>query len=481
MKELRLKAFGLLLAATLVLSLTGCKAEQPEASPEENAGTAISFLDDEGCEIALDKPAERIISLYSAHTENLYSLGAEDRLLGGHTTCIYPAEAAETAVYDYKGDPEYIISAEPDVVIIRPHISRSTPEAISALRNAGITVVSLYPETLEDFPEYIEKLALLTGTQEKAEELLSDFEADLKAIHELTAAVGDKQTVFFESTEENIRTAAEGSMPAIAIELAGGINLADGAKPMTEGSSIAEFGAEKVLELGDEIDVYVSQRGAMNSGGDLAAISQRPGYDTIKAVSDGRVFVINEKLISSPTFRYYKGVHELARFMYPELMDDVSKYDTEAIATRTDFANIIVQSLHLPIYVPSSSKYYQTEHDTHTYGLFEDLHWSDRDFDYIETAVNSGIISWREGENGEEYFDSEKSVTREELAKAVFIAGDFSAKDTNTEIADIAACENGKIVQILVDSGVFSLSGGRFEPKREVSCADIITALAFVK
>lgn len=88
------------------------------------------------------------------------------------------------------------------------------------------------------------------------------------------------------------------------------------------------------MALADEIDVYVSQRGAMNAGGNIHSILIRPGYNTIKAVKDGRVYIINEKLISSPTFRFYKGVRELARYLYPDLMDDISAYQNDEAATK---------------------------------------------------------------------------------------------------------------------------------------------------
>ncbi len=466
--------------AAFSLALVGCSETKNTFVPEKSEG-AISFVDDEGQIISLDKPAERIISFYSAHTENLYSLGAGEQVLGGHTTCVYPVEAEEKAIYDYKGDPEIVIAAEPDVVIIRPHISRSTPEFIEALKSAGITVVSLYPESMEVFPEYIKKLAMLTGTEVTARKLLEQFDADIAAIHELTSRLSDKQTVFFESTEDNVRTAAKGSMPALAIEYAGGINIAQGAEPIKKGSSIAEYGAEKVLENGDKIDIYISQRGAMNAGADLSSITERPGLDTVKAVKEGKVFVIDEKLISSPTFRFYKGVREIARFMYPQLMDDASAYQSDSLATRIDFANMLVRYLHLPIYVPGSSKHYLTENNTHLYGHFEDVHWTDADFDYIETAVNAGYIGWREGKDGLEYFDGDQHVSRQELANAVFYAGRFEAKDANITIGDIDRCENGSIVQILVDNGVFELSDGRFEPLRELSCAEIMAALKFIK
>lgn len=472
---------GLSLIALLLAGCAGPAGQQDAGLPPETApAAAISFVDDDGVEINLDAPATRIISLYSAHTENLYELGAGEYVIGGHTTCVYPPEAAATATFDYNGDPEYVIAAEPDLVLIRPFISRKAPDYVAELKKAGITVVSLYPENYDDFPDYIAKLALLTGTEDTAEQKLAAFYHSIDAIQEITARATEKQTVFFESTEVNIRTVSEGSMPDRAIEFAGGLNLAEGAAPMTEGSSIAEFGEERVLEHAEEIDVYISQRGAMNAGGNLISIGERAGYETIKAVREGRVYLINEKLISSPTFRYYKGIREVARFLYPELMDDTAAYQNDQLATRTDFANMVVKSLHIPIYIPSSSKYYQTEQTGHTYGLFADVHWDDDDFDYIETAVYSGYVEWQPGEDGKEYFHPDGQVTREELARAVFIMGDFSAAERHTAIGDLEACDKPRLVQILVDNGVFALSDGYFEPERPVTNQEILDALALV-
>jgi iron complex transport system substrate-binding protein len=53
----------------------------------------------------------------------------------------------------------------------------------------------------------------------------------------------------------------------------------------------------------------------MNRG--RIAPEKRPGYGTIKAIQDKRVLYIDEKLVSSPTFRYLEGVQEIARFLYP--------------------------------------------------------------------------------------------------------------------------------------------------------------------
>lgn len=483
MKTSKTRYPALLLTILLLLSaLSGCASggqAAPSAQPVQAAPKAIQFTDDDGREIALDAPCSRIISLYSAHTENLYALGAGDRLIGGADTSIYPPETRLLPIFDYDADPETVIAADPDLVLIRPFITRRVPEFVQALESAGITVVSLYPERYEDFDAYIRKLALLTGTGDEAERQLALFHTRIDEITRLTGTAPERQTIFFESTETNLRTVTDDSMAARAIAFAGGVNIAEGAEPVEEGSSIASFGEERILELADRIDVYVSQRGAMNAGGNLHSILIRPGFDTIRAVKDGRVFVINEKLISSPTFRFYKGVRELARYLYPELLDDLSVYETDEPATKRDFANILVRELHIPIYVTSSSKYYETDTEGHIYGLFEDVTWQDEDFDTVETAAMGGYLPYTlEGDR--QLFEPEAPVTRDMLAKAVFLLGDFKQTERHTPIADLDQCAKANLVQILVDNGVFGLNGGKFEPQRTVSRNEIIRALSFV-
>lgn len=81
--------------------------------------------------------------------------------------------------------------------------------------------------------------------------------------------------------------------------MAGGLNVVEEAKPIAKGSTIAEYGIERLMLHSDEIDVYVTQRGGMNGGGSLISIPQREGFKAIKAVADGRILEINQKLISA--------------------------------------------------------------------------------------------------------------------------------------------------------------------------------------
>ena len=318
-----LKKIGVyILISVLILGLAGCSRPVETADIRENPDEAIiQITDDDGKLIEMEKPAERIISLYSAHTENLFSLGLEEQIIGVGKSDNYPEQVKEKKVFDYKSDPENVIVEKPDLVLVRPFISKSVPDFIEALEGAGITVVSLYPNKFEDFDEYIMKLAMLTGKTEEAQEMLKSFHEEIQQIHDMTKDIQPKIRVFFESTEKECRTVTKDSMVAKAIEFAGGVNIAADAQPVSETSSIASYGLEKVVEKGKEIDVYVAQKGVMNAKSSREAISARPGFSAIKAVKEGRIYVIDEKLVSSPTFRFRQGVEELAKMFYPGVFE----------------------------------------------------------------------------------------------------------------------------------------------------------------
>ena len=79
------RLISVITAAALMFGMCGCNVNR---DTKEESDALISFTDDDGRKIELDKPAERIISLYSAHTENLYYLDAQSTLIGGYKTWI---------------------------------------------------------------------------------------------------------------------------------------------------------------------------------------------------------------------------------------------------------------------------------------------------------------------------------------------------------------------------------------------------------
>ena len=297
---------------SLILCLLLCTltayAQTADEPVEENL--PIRFTDARGKEIVLEKPAERIISLYSAHTENLFALGAGDRLIGGSNSEVYPEEALLLPVYHYREDPEKVIAAMPDLVLVRPMIERVVPEYIEALERAGLTVASLYPDTAEEFDEYILTLARITDTVPQAELLLADRTERIAAIAQSIEGL-KPVNVFVETSASPLRTLTADALAAVNVTLAGGQSVAQDA-PENPGSSMVEYPIEKLIEKGEQIDVYVAQLGGMNKLVTLEDILTRSGYMAIRAVREGRILIIDEKLIASPTFRQLDGIELLA-------------------------------------------------------------------------------------------------------------------------------------------------------------------------
>lgn len=461
----------------IVISHTACSLETSKESLSKIIDSK-TFVDDIGRTFIVEKPYQKIVTLYSAHTENLFYLGVSDKIIGVSQTSIYPPEAAFLPRYDYRADPESLIAAEPDLVITRPFIDRNYPDYIKVIRSAGLNVVSLYPASNKDFEKYIQILAMLTGSQEQAEIQILKLKENIKEIEEKVKGVQNKPTVFFESTKTNYRTVTPDSNPAKAIEYAGGINIAGDVKPIENGSTIAPFGIEKLMINAQNIDVYVTQRGAMNSGGSLISIPQREGFKAIKAVKYDKILEINEKIISSPNFRYHKGVNEIARILHPEIMDDYSEYKNDKPLTREIYSIITVKFAHKPIFIPSSSHYYESKYYNHAYGLFEDVSWDYKYFDFIETAVTNSFIKGYKKENGTEYFNKKGFVNREDLAFTLYIMGDFKSRNDKFKINDLYECSNQKIVQKIVDSGIMKLDkSSNFNPKTVVTQKEAIEIL----
>lgn len=453
-----------------IFLISGCGADTPKSADKTTqTDSQVAFVDDDGNEIVVTKPAERIISLYSAHTENMCSLGLQDKIIGIGKADAYPPEILEKTVYDYRSDPEKLIAAEPDLVIIRPFVRRSAPDFIAAVENAGINVVSLYPDSFDEFDDYIEKLAILTGREIEAQALLEKFHKDINEVVEISKNIPEKVNVYFESTQTEYRTITDNSMAGRAIKFAGGINIAKDAVAIKEGSSIASYGAERILEKAEDIDVFIAQRGAMNSGGNPRAIRQRAGFKAIKAVANDRIYNINEKYSSSPTFRYSKGVHEIARMLYPDVFDSLEQYKTDEELTRATAVEIVVKYMHRPFFSPTS-RYYSSNHRGHVYGTFADVDSNHPRFDYIETGVMSGKFNYF----GEEFRPDQK-YTRAELANTLNLLLDLPVGESKAK--DIENSKFKSAINIVVHNGIMSLDNGNFNPDKTITGLELVNLL----
>ncbi len=287
-----------------------------ETQAEGLALEADAIVDSMGHRVEVSTPFLRIISLYGAHTENLFALGARNQVVGVSRHEDWPPEVRSKPVHSYHDDLERFLAARPDLVLIRPMIDRGYASLVGRLRANGISVVSLQPRSIAEMFLYWRILGKLCGRAAAAEAMVATFQEAVACIASRTAPIAKKQRVYFEAIHNRMRTFAPDAMAIFALETAGGINLAAEAFSR-RGTTIADYGKERILSQGEEIDVYLAQVGPMNQP-TLETIKTEPGYELIRAVREDRIFFIDEKLVSRPTRRMLLGICQIGRILYPE-------------------------------------------------------------------------------------------------------------------------------------------------------------------
>jgi len=277
-------------------------------------GQAGPIVDSDGRVVLVEKPFKRIISLYGAHTRNLIDMGAEEQIVAvGRSDRQLPG----LPMVSFRDDPERLLALQPDLVLIRPMISRAYPQLVQRLEQSGVKVVSLQPAAMEELFRYWETLGRLSGHEQEASRMIGVFGAGLAEIALQVNHIpeADRKQVYFESIHKRMKTFAPGSMAIFVLESAGGINVAKDASQVRK-TNIAAYGKERMLVKAGKIDVFLAQKGRMNPV-TVEMINKEPGFQVIKAVKNNQVFLVDEKLVSRPTLGLLKGITTVFNILYP--------------------------------------------------------------------------------------------------------------------------------------------------------------------
>jgi len=146
-------------------------------------------IDASGVALSLPLPPRRIVSLIPSTTETLCRLGLADALVGVTVYCVEPREvvATKTRIGGEKNpDLDKIRALAPDLVIA--NIEENLREHIATLRGWGIPVWVTYPRTVAASLVMIRELGEVTGTADRARELLAELEPLQARVRAATAS-----------------------------------------------------------------------------------------------------------------------------------------------------------------------------------------------------------------------------------------------------------------------------------------------------
>ncbi len=311
-KFMRLASLVLLLILTVSM-LTACGKKEPEGdTPVE---PAIVFTDMLGREVSLEKPAEKIVALEPSDCEILYAIGAGSTLVGRGEYCDYPAEVFDipSVQSGYETNIEAIIELTPDVVIMTKMAQNE--DQINALENSGIKVVVTDAQNIDGIYECVNMIGKVTGKETEASNVVSQMKSAFDTIKK--EGYGDGKTVYFEVSplQWGLWAAGKDTFMDEAAQMIGLKNI------FGDQSGWLEVSEEQVISADPDYIVTITMY--YGEGPTPAEeITERPGWEGIKAVVNGNIINIQDNSLSRPSPRLVDGITAMNDFIAASLAQD---------------------------------------------------------------------------------------------------------------------------------------------------------------
>lgn len=300
----------LVLLLMLVIFLTsGCQPQVPLQRESTSTPVEMSVVDP-----AKESLPQRIISLSPPLTEMLFAVGAGGQLVGRDSYSDFPEEAKSVTDVGWtygKYNMETVVNLKPDLVLAG---EITTPEMVASLKNLGLRVEYFKnPAMLNDVYAMLERIGQLSGQINPAQNLIQHLQQRESELVKKLSGIRNRPMVFYEldaSDPSKPYTPGPGTLYSNLIAMAGGVNLGD-----QLGTSWAQISLEQLLV--DDPDLILLGDSAY--GITPESVAQRSGWQSLKAVKEGRVLPFDDNLLLRYGPRILDGLEALAKILHPEL------------------------------------------------------------------------------------------------------------------------------------------------------------------
>lgn len=254
----------------------------------------------------------RIVSLQPSATVTLAALGCLDRVVACTKYCVDVVpelrDSERRIVADsWTANREQILTAQPDFVVA------SVPyqlEAVADILKAGIRFLGLAPHSLNDIYTDILVIAGVVGRSAQGHEVVAAMEREIARVRErVEAAKLPRLTVFCEEWGKPLITSQE--WVAELVEAAGGEFVGEPGKQV----------APEAIQAADP-DVLVAAWCGAGDRVPLEKIVAQRGWNSLRAVREGRVYCIPDEYLNTPAPTLLHGLHALAAALHPTLFPE---------------------------------------------------------------------------------------------------------------------------------------------------------------
>lgn len=279
-----------MIAACAVVAMAGlCAAAQ--------ADSGVHFKDQQGRDITLKKPAERVVTIPIPAASTFIAMdGSTDRLVGMHKRSKWAIEdgilgkifpTAKDIPHDIVGkgfmpNVEAILSVKPDLVFQWAHLG---DEVVKPMTNAGLTVATFNYGTEELSQGWMSIMGTVLDRSEKAQALIDWHNAERAALEKKMAGIPEDKkprVLFFLRFLSELRVAGSGTYNDFYIGLAGGRNAAKELK------KFKVVNAEQVIAWDPEVILLTAHEHKSRP----EDIYNNPVFAGVSAVKNKRVYKV---------------------------------------------------------------------------------------------------------------------------------------------------------------------------------------------
>lgn len=257
----------------------------------------------DGKVLSIERPPRRIVALDSGAVEILFALREGDRIIGAHEFLSYPPETRkiERVGNSYSINFERIVSMRPDLVFI--FFDRFVPE----LRRLGVPVLYLTPpHTLKAITERMRLWGKIVGRYNAAESLARDFEKRLEVLKQRITSIEKGPRVFHDAAP-GLWTLGKGSLADDVYKFLRAENI------FGDLSGAHQVSPEVIVARNPELIISMHDEGP-------TFFREHPAFRSLEAVRKGKLFFVESSLFSVAGPRIVRGIEQLAKTFYPNLL-----------------------------------------------------------------------------------------------------------------------------------------------------------------
>jgi ABC-type Fe3+-hydroxamate transport system substrate-binding protein len=272
---------------------------------------ALTLRDMLGREVTLPAPPARIVSLVPSVTEIVFSLGAQDRLVGRTDFCDHPPAVRSKPSVGGMVNPnlETLVALRPDLVIGTDEGNRE--ETFRQLERLRIPTYLVHANRIAQTVDLIARVGELTGRRADVPRLTGEMLGRVEAVRRAVAPF-PRPRVLYVLWPDPLIVPGRASMLTELIEIAGGVSIT-----ASDADAYPRFSLEAAVTRAPEVIILADHSTGASTAG-RAAPEKWQRLVSVPAIRAGRLHSADLSVLHRYGPRVPDGLETLARMIHPE-------------------------------------------------------------------------------------------------------------------------------------------------------------------